>query len=273
MPQEPEYVSLSATDLADYDEELYLDVAKDANAGLTPVVAGDYNCRVRYAEQDLEKRWRPMITDEGSKYLMTNVEVEIIDEGENKGRLTRAMVSTLVNRSGTSGLQAIVQGLGAGDQFAVMPRHTAVKDAEFLNQLLLTEPLVGANWDWDAHESKEQAQQAGRSKPWKLRGMNKFPTDKDGNRIPVAKTPTGEQYDAYNYIRRWFVIDGVAEKVEQGPDVVSTVPTVADVTKPSVASQANLPVNTRPAPQATPQTTGAGRPTTKPAPKPVRAGA
>jgi hypothetical protein len=243
---ETKYVSMA--DLLEEDSEFenYRPEA-DANAGLPPVIEGNYLAIVRYKETDPEKRWPsgkakdeatgnmvstgklPVTKKEGKKYAYTEVEVELSENADASvnGRRFTAMVNTLLTRQGTTSIQALLQGCGATED-ELRQANSIKGQIQLLNQYLEGgATLTGVNLRWEARYFRKDVmnEETGRlgKEIFRIRGMKKFPPNPDFDAkgglpyLPeypfegeVDSTPVSESLTAFNFIHHWVPVDELA---------------------------------------------------------------
>lgn len=218
---EPEFVSLLDLE-QDTNEILGFNPAADANALIPPVPQGEYPVILTFMEQDAEKRWKPAIWGSGTaneqKVYYAVLTATVYNSGEFDGRQVRHQVSTFTtSRMETNSIQAVIQGIGAGEKIVSNSRGAL---CVLLNQLLEGNGAAGiAELDWEANEMLDDetaaAYKAKGKKPFKLQGMKRFPKDptKEGAFMPVVNHE-GVDCRARNFVRRFIVSKDAGEGVE-----------------------------------------------------------
>src|ERR1043166_2570667 len=148
---------LSLTDLENMQDERELEgfnPEADANAILPPIPAGKYLLNVKHLENE-DGVWEEKESEKtGTKYLNTTLVVTVAENPFNAketwGRTFRVnnVMTMVMENTGTSGVQAVLQGLGKQAELANGPQ-TATRHAVLLSKSLQSEPLVGAEVEWE----------------------------------------------------------------------------------------------------------------------------
>ncbi len=143
---------------------------------------------------------------------------------------------TLVNKSGTCGVQALIQGLGQGDAIVGITSHGHL--AKVLNDLIgAGEMLVGVRTRWEASIYDENADETIFGP---IRGMKHFPPDGNGGYLAEIQDPkTLQMARAFANISGWVqpeVLAGKDAEVEDSKPAVQTAQQTAP--KPAATPQA-----------------------------------
>ena len=275
-----EFISLA--DIGQYEEEAIdgYHGERDANAGRSPLPHDIYQMRVQYVGWTIpdgnggnidipagtwEKRLAP---SNGALYYMTHIKIssEGNKDGSHDGYERTENLMTLVNKTGTTGAQALLQGLGVDT--IMLGTHKAQILA--CNEKLTGDGvLVGEEVDWESRLFDKEAvvkDKSGQPVPdgqggykkgvevWRLRGMKNFPKNADGTfRHEIGlddgyKLKSGEPLPsslmparAFLYHRRW-VPQASLQVVEKQDNVEQQLQQSVDNVK------AGLPANTPQAP-------------------------
>jgi hypothetical protein len=207
-----EFVSLA--ELEQFEEQLTANFRADAdaNALMAPFPKGAYVVKLAFSEADPDKRWqRKMRAETNETYYLCGVTAEIADVPNNPaeyvGRKVFGNAMTLVTRgSGTTSAQAIIQAAGHGEKLLTMPA-THQTQTKLINQIVGGEAICGMFSDWEANVYNKEKKET----EFRLRGMNSFPKDKQGNPLPFAYDEKGQEVPARNIIRRWLTLAQVEE--------------------------------------------------------------
>lgn len=270
----------SLADTAQYEEDIIEGYRGDldANAMLPPLPHDVYAVRIRYSEywpavdghepallaSDPARRWAKQVAKDG--VLMYLTWIDIITENNadpaNDGRERREVMTTYPTKRGTTGTQAMLQGLGVDT--TTLNSHQAQMKA--VDQAIAGEGgMAGIEYDWEATVfDKNMVQRDKQGNPivgadgqpktgvelWRLRGMKKFPKMEDGSYNPeickddghLMKGPDEKMIPvvearARNFYRRWVPIGKLQEVTNTEQQLTQSLANV----------QNGVPVNT-PAP-------------------------
>lgn len=208
MADEVEYLSLVDLENMQDAELENVDPNVDANAAPPVIQPGKYLMKVKHQAEEQEKFWIGKKTKVGSKtpgvpYMSTDLWCEIVDNPVNPReyhgrRLPANNIMTLVMNDGSTGAMAVIQALGKGPELANGPQ-TASRQCVMLSKLLMNEPLIGAEVDWEASwYSKEKEEDLHDRK----RGVKHFKRGEDGKFVPELEID-GDAADVRPFIRRW----------------------------------------------------------------------
>lgn len=253
---------ISLADLEGYDDDLVeagFKATADANAGLPTIEPGvDYLAKVKFPDAyEPDKEWTPRIDDDGVKSLNTQVVLEILSSKDGDetyaGRFIYEFIGTRVRQStGTTGVQAIVQGMGLGDEFSRLPNHTNKSQAKFLAEQVYAEPIVGIHVDWKVYVKPED----NGGKKFSVNTYKRFPKNDDGTYSPVFKHKELGDLDARVYVRSYFVASPEETQIatetaaKTAPVETKSIPAPQPVAAPSDQGQTAPAGNTVPTPSA-----------------------
>jgi hypothetical protein len=247
MADEKEYLSLAELEEMEGEVLENFNPEADANALPPPIQPGKYLVKVKHQVEEQEKFWESKKTGKDAKnpgvpYFSTSLWCEIVENPANPKeyhgrRIPVNNVMTLVMNDGTTGAQAVIQALGKGHELANGPQ-TANRQCVMLSRLLMGEPLIGAEVDWEASwYSKEKAEDLHD----RVRGAKKFKKGEDGKYIPEMSID-GDEADVRPFVRRWLLaseltsgsaaLHGVSSQKEEVHDAAA--PRKAPVPKPKV---------------------------------------
>lgn len=278
-----EYFSLA--DAGQYEEEIIEGYRGDldANAGAPPLPHDVYSTRVCYADnwpqkegQELEalasdpaRRWRKQNAKDGVLMYLTWITytTENNSDPSHDKRERTEVLTTYPNKRGITGAQALLQGLGI-DTVALNSHQAQMKA---LDEKLAGEgSFSGAELDWEATVYDKNAVQRDKSgnpvidaatgeaktgvELWTLRGMRKFPQNKETNEyIPEIGPQDGFTYKnaagdmvpvmearARNFLRRWVPISKLTKLTNQLQQSVDNVQ-AQKATAPAAAQRAAAP--------------------------------
>jgi len=212
MADEVEYLSLA--DLENMNDAVLenIDPNVDANA-LPPVIQpGKYLMKVKHQVEEQEKFWIGKKTGDKSKnpgvpYFSTDLWCEIVDNPVNPKeyhgrRIPANNIMTLVMQDGSTGAMAVIQALGKGPELANGPQ-TASRQCLMLSKLLMSEPLIGVEVDWEASwYSKEKGEDLHDRK----RGAKHFKKGEDGKYIAELFVEA-DAADVRTFVRRWLKVE------------------------------------------------------------------
>jgi hypothetical protein len=240
---EREYISLS--ELNDFEESLgaHFDPEADANALLPPLNKGDYVVQVYHEGEDPTKFWEKKLSRDGQQvYLQSVIVAEVTDNPHNPpdvvGRKLKHRVTTLVMpTSGTTGAQALLQGIGKGETLVNLPR-THGHQARILSEQLNTKPITVMETDWEARRWDRDKNE----ETFRMIGMVNFPKGPDGKHVPMARAKDGDEIPARSRIRRWKQLSALAKSAPGGAADKKAVedtpiaPPVAPITKADLST-------------------------------------
>ncbi len=276
-----EYISL--TDLAQFEEEIIEGYRGDvdANAMRPPLAHDTYLFGVTYAEEDPTKRFIKKLSKEGKPFYMVFVRVESKNNAnpEHDGASWNELIMTLPNRRGTTGMQALLQGLEV-DTLALSSHALQMRALD--DAIAGGAAFVGGETDWEGSIYDKDATRTDKDgkvvvdasgeaakgmELFSVRGMRNFPKDAEGNPISVISQtdekykmkngdPLSQEVRARNFMRRWVPVSRIASAgVEQ---VEETAPVPAAAAKAAAPVAAAAPVQTAaPVAAAAPARTGA----------------
>jgi hypothetical protein len=214
MADDKEYISLA--DLSDMEGEVLenFDPSADANALPPPIQPGKYLVKVSHQAEEQEKFWvskktKPESKNPGVSYFSTDLWCEVVDNPANPKeyhgrRIPANNIMTLVMNNGTTLAQAIIQALGKGPDLANGPQ-TSNRQCVILSKLLMSEPLVGVELDWEASWYSKEKQGDLHDR---VRGAKKFKKDDTGKYIPEMVVD-GDEADVRPFVRRWLAASEV----------------------------------------------------------------
>jgi hypothetical protein len=254
----PDIEYLSLANLDSFTEELVgFDPKADANALPKPFPAGEYVVTVTHLEEDPTKIWERKITERGQVYLNTSVIVEIADNPHNpkelvgQRRTVRNVMTLVMQNTGTTGVQALLQALGRGKDLENTPQ-THANQAKLLSAALASKPICVWDTDWEARVYNKSTNET----EFELRGMKRFPPDptKPGEYLPetVYRDKNGSEVTvpAFNYHRRWRKLEDLG-KGRATSTAATTAPAQAQVPTAAAPKPGAAATPKATAPQAT----------------------
>jgi hypothetical protein len=191
---------------------------------------------VYHQEEDSSKYWMKKLSNKKSTaYLASNISIEVAENVANpKEYWGRKLyppyyaMTLVMENTGTTGVQALLQGIGKGDVLKNIPR-TKEKQAAALTRELASKPLTYVSTDWRVQPYDKEKELT----LFTIKGMTRFPKNSDGTYNPEYDHKEFGVHMAQNYVVRFndprtYKAKGVAgvtkatEKQDTAP--VSTLP-------------------------------------------------
>ncbi len=214
---------LSLADLEGMQDEALVgfDAEADANAQLAPVPAGKYLVTIKLQENP-EGEWESKKSEKkGVPYYSTTIVATVaenpLNPKETHGRkmIFNNIMTMVMEQTGTTGVQAVLQGLEMGKELANGPQ-TGSRQAAILTKALKAEPLVGCEVDWEASFYGEDPNDNNKKKDLykRVRGMRNFPKNEKGETLSKMLSPDGlMESDARIFLRRWIPVKALEAEI------------------------------------------------------------
>lgn len=188
MDDKVQYVSLAELE-NDTDELPGFRPNVDANEFAPPLPHALYLVDIRFEAEDANKRWVPDVSTKGEpkKFNKTNLIITTAGNEDDavNGRETKHYCSTLVRRGGTTGVQAVLQGIGATVE-EIDVNKTRGGQCMLLNGYIDSgKGQAEAEFDWEASHfdadwvNEDTGEKEGKEY-FRLRGMERFPIAAEG---------------------------------------------------------------------------------------------
>lgn len=200
--QTREYIS--SDELDRFDEPLIgFHANADANKWHPPVPAGDYKVRLWFLEEDLRWRWSIKAMREAKRvhrWVVSSIIIRIMS-GPYEGREILERVSTFKpTHRAVCTVEKVIAAVRKIDTRLLQRRNMRALIDLLTQSVEWGEARCVVTLDWRARQwDKELLRYSHR-----LIGMHRFPTDQDGNHIPVMTIDQhSEGIMASNFVAAW----------------------------------------------------------------------